>query len=67
MDTVSREKAALALRAYSLLVLITSRESTERDAGLGKATLANPLGAQPRSWWRRIGRAVRAARNELRN
>lgn len=65
MDTVSREKAALALRAYSLLVLITSHESTERDAGLVKASLANPLGVPPRSWWRRIGRAVRAARNEL--
>ncbi|MEU8787887.1 hypothetical protein [Streptomyces sp. NPDC048643] len=65
MDTVSRENAALALRAYSLLVLITSCESTERDAGLVKASLANPLGVPPRAWWRRIGRAVRAARNEL--
>jgi hypothetical protein len=67
MDTVSREQAALALRAYSLLVLITSHEATGRDAGLVKASLANSLGSQPRSWWRRIGRAVRAARNELRN
>ncbi|MFD0022797.1 hypothetical protein [Streptomyces sp. NPDC058382] len=65
MDTVSREKAALALRAYSLLVLITSHEHTERDAGLVKASLVNPLGVPPRPWWRRVGRAVRAARNEL--
>ncbi|MFF5148135.1 hypothetical protein ACFY6U_52000 [Streptomyces sp. NPDC013157] len=65
MDTVSRDKAALALRAYSLLVLITSREHAERDAGLVKASLANPLGAPPRPWWRRIGSAVRAARSEL--
>jgi hypothetical protein len=65
MDTVSREKAALALRAYSLLVLITSHESIERDAGLVKASLANPLGAPPRARWRRIGRALRAARNEF--
>ncbi|MGW0823810.1 DUF7380 domain-containing protein [Streptomyces sp. NPDC002845] len=65
MDTVSREKAALALRAYSLLVLITSHEHAGRDAGLVKAGLANPLGVPPRPWWRRIGRAVRAARNEL--
>jgi hypothetical protein len=65
MDTVSREKAALALRAYSLLVLITSDERAERDAGLVKASLANPLGAPLRPWWRRIGRAVQAARNEL--
>ncbi|MGW3441999.1 DUF7380 domain-containing protein [Streptomyces sp. NPDC001076] len=65
MDTVSREKAALALRAYSLLVLITSHEYAERDAGLVKAGLANPLGVPPRPWWRRIGRALRAARNEL--
>jgi hypothetical protein len=65
MDTVSREKAALALRAYSLLVLITSHEHAERDAGLVKASLANPLGVPPRPWWRRIGRAVRAARNEF--
>jgi hypothetical protein len=65
MDSAGREKAALALRAYSLLVLITSHESTERDAGLVKASLANPLGASPRGWWRRFGRAVRAARNEF--
>ncbi|MFJ9902030.1 hypothetical protein ACIRVK_03810 [Streptomyces sp. NPDC101152] len=65
MDTVSREKAALALRAYSLLVLITSHEHAERDAGLVKASLANPLGVPSRLWWRRIGRALRAARNEL--
>ncbi|MCX4698661.1 hypothetical protein [Streptomyces sp. NBC_01373] len=65
MDTVSREKAALALRAYSLLVLITPHESTERDAGLVKASLANPLGVPPRGWWQRIGRAARAARNEF--
>ncbi|MET7386518.1 hypothetical protein ACFYPT_19245 [Streptomyces sp. NPDC005529] len=65
MDTASREKAALALRAYSLLVLITSREHAERDAALVKASLANPLGTPPRPWWRRVGSAVRAARNEL--
>ncbi|WP_443057488.1 DUF7380 domain-containing protein [Streptomyces sp. NBC_00696] len=65
MDTASREKAALALRAYSLLVLITSNKSIERDLELVKAGLANPLGVPSRPWWRRIGRAVQAARYEL--
>ncbi|WP_199875744.1 hypothetical protein [Streptomyces sp. Root1310] len=66
MDTVSRKNAALALRACSLLVLITSRDDAERDSRLVKASLANPLGVPPRPWWRRIGRAARAAWTELR-
>ncbi|MFG2867676.1 hypothetical protein [Streptomyces sp. NPDC048338] len=65
MDNASREQAALALRAYSLLVLITSHEHAETDAGLVKAALANPLGVAPRPWWRRLGRATRAAWYEL--
>ncbi|MEU5214692.1 hypothetical protein AB0G79_00615 [Streptomyces sp. NPDC020807] len=67
MDDVSRETAALALRACSLLVLIASEDSVKRDSSAVKAVLGNPhQGGLPRSWLLRLANAVRAARSELR-
>jgi hypothetical protein len=66
MEELSRETAALVLRACALLVLITSHDPVERDSAIVKVALANPHGTPPRSWLQRITNAVRAARNELR-
>ncbi|MFF7300276.1 hypothetical protein [Streptomyces sp. NPDC008265] len=65
LDEVSRETAALTLRACALLVLITSTGPAARDRALVKAALANPTAIPPRSWWQRTVSAVRAARREL--
>ncbi|GGP85171.1 hypothetical protein GCM10010215_08310 [Streptomyces virginiae] len=65
LDEVSRETAALALRACALLVLITSTGPVDRDRALVKAALAKPTLVLPRSWWQRTVSAVRAARREL--
>jgi hypothetical protein len=65
MDDVSRETAALALRACALLVLITSGEAVNRDREVVTSVLANPLPPSRRAWRRRIVDAARAARREL--
>ncbi|WP_432195900.1 hypothetical protein [Streptomyces sp. bgisy027] len=66
MNEVGRETAALGLRAYALLALITSDESVDRDDATVRAALANPHGAPSRSWGRRTVNAMRAARIEFR-
>ncbi|MFD3530089.1 hypothetical protein [Streptomyces sp. NPDC058664] len=65
MDNVDREKAALALRACSLVVLIASEEAANRDRELVRGKLANPAPIPPRPWWRRVRHAVWAAHREL--
>lgn len=65
MDDVSRETAALGLRACAVLVLITSEEAVNRDRTLVKAALANPIATPQRSWWQRTVSAAKAARREL--
>ncbi|MEU9699551.1 hypothetical protein [Streptomyces sp. NPDC047981] len=65
MNDVSRETAALTLRALALMALITSSESMDRDAAAVRALLSSPLPTPSRTGWRRIVDAVRAARREL--
>lgn len=65
LDEVSRETAALALRASALVILIASEASASRDRKFIKAALAAPVGGRPRSWWQRTVSAVRAARREM--
>ncbi|WP_216365073.1 hypothetical protein [Streptomyces spongiicola] len=66
MKEVGRETAALGLRAFALLALITSADAVDRDEAVVRAALANPHGASSRSWRQRAVNAVRAAWIELR-
>ncbi|WP_405541511.1 hypothetical protein OG478_03860 [Streptomyces phaeochromogenes] len=66
MREVGRETAALGLRAFALLALITSGDAVDRDEASVRTALANPHGASPRSWRQRAVNAARAAWIELR-
>jgi hypothetical protein len=47
---ISRDKTALLLRAGALLILIAGRETSQRDANVVKAALANPTGTSRMPW-----------------